>query len=1039
MVIKFKSIELNSFRAYKEAQLFDFETSKGIANLVVIYAPNGFGKTSFFDAVEWGFTGEIKRLTGNPSIKKVYQNEKGYVLKNIHSSRDNAVVKFITSDNQSISLETKKIDGKRKSDYAMGKIADGEELYNTLDKENFVQKNLLTHDQIDIFLRFKSSKEKYEALKSFWDFHQDSETFINIIKAKKDIEKALEALNKDIKNINKDIDRYKPSSNTINHINGLIKTFNDGKSEHKLEIISQDDLSEKIEVYYEVCNKLKAKIENDKENMEKTFNSLVRLKTSFNDYNSIVKIISEQEVKIKEFECKIKTCQELELKLREKETKDEKLKEVKSEIKDYEVIRQNLTSFRETNEKILNFYKEIEIFNNQVIKINQDIIKYQNKSLTEDNQIKLFSLEIQNICKDLEKVQEAIANLHHFSIKRFYEKRIKLIEKVKSLRKEQILILKNKAKRYLELINKNEFDGFSKIESTIVLSVWNKIDRITKEKNNLQIVLEEKKQQQLKLITLSNNISDLVKKGLDIIYSERLSICPLCNNEYKSLDDLISNISKHIEDHQKSDVLQSEIIELEKTIERFTKDLISEKDNFREVINAEVKQINLHIKKYEYKLDCLEIWLSKKKDKSFESQRIISTIQLNISALELINSDNEFDLMNSLTAHQQKLLSNKLPMEFQLKETNAHFEQINIILSNLKSEYNTTNKKINQLNDLINNLKNNEIYKITDELIYKHNLKIESLSELNTLINNSRYKHDQLNNQNLELNKNIFDLQNEVKNMDKSYYSQMRDNSLKEILSQNNFIKDYTTMYTSIIKDNEIKIDKVLERIEEFSAEIQTHNNLFVLINEILNNLDSVKRNSIWLQKYKDLKSRNNEFAKLKSLVDKGEHLAQIGKKHIEDRINHEFNLDTINSLYQRIEPHPEMRRILFELDESLEEEALGLNVYTYDNKLTQKEAPILYFSAAQVNILSLSIFLAGALESECNINTIFMDDPIQHLDSINMLSFIDLLRNITTSLDRQVIISTHDERFFNLVKKKIDPSYFNSKFIKLNSYGSVN
>ena len=80
---------------------------------------------------------------------------------------------------------------------------------------------------------------------------------------------------------------------------------------------------------------------------------------------------------------------------------------------------------------------------------------------------------------------------------------------------------------------------------------------------------------------------------------------------------------------------------------------------------------------------------------------------------------------------------------------------------------------------------------------------------------------------------------------------------------------------------------------------------------------------------------------------------------------------------------------------------------------------PILYLSSAQVNILSLSIFLAKALQNkDVMVNTIFMDDPIQYLDSINVLSFIDLLRSITSDkqLDRQVVISTHDENFFNLL-----------------------
>lgn len=45
--MKFKSIEIEAFRGYNKSQIFDFTVEEEIMNLIVIYAPNGFGKTSF--------------------------------------------------------------------------------------------------------------------------------------------------------------------------------------------------------------------------------------------------------------------------------------------------------------------------------------------------------------------------------------------------------------------------------------------------------------------------------------------------------------------------------------------------------------------------------------------------------------------------------------------------------------------------------------------------------------------------------------------------------------------------------------------------------------------------------------------------------------------------------------------------------------------------------------------------------------------------------------------------------------------------------
>ena len=75
---KIKEIDIKAFRAYKDEQKFDLmhKRSGKVADLVVIYAPNGYGKTSFFDAVEWAVTGSIERLnTGKPTQEEVKKEE----------------------------------------------------------------------------------------------------------------------------------------------------------------------------------------------------------------------------------------------------------------------------------------------------------------------------------------------------------------------------------------------------------------------------------------------------------------------------------------------------------------------------------------------------------------------------------------------------------------------------------------------------------------------------------------------------------------------------------------------------------------------------------------------------------------------------------------------------------------------------------------------------------------------------------------------------------------------------------------------------
>ncbi len=68
----------------------------------------------------------------------------------------------------------------------------------------------------------------------------------------------------------------------------------------------------------------------------------------------------------------------------------------------------------------------------------------------------------------------------------------------------------------------------------------------------------------------------------------------------------------------------------------------------------------------------------------------------------------------------------------------------------------------------------------------------------------------------------------------------------------------------------------------------------------------------------------------------------------------------------------------------------------------------------------------------------IFIDDPIQSMDSINILSTIDLIRSIVFNQKKQIVLSTHDDNFFNLLQKKIPPGKFKAKYIELETFGKV-
>lgn len=114
----------------------------------------------------------------------------------------------------------------------------------------------------------------------------------------------------------------------------------------------------------------------------------------------------------------------------------------------------------------------------------------------------------------------------------------------------------------------------------------------------------------------------------------------------------------------------------------------------------------------------------------------------------------------------------------------------------------------------------------------------------------------------------------------------------------------------------------------------------------------------------------------------------------------------------------------------------MGLNFNATHSTLNAR--PEFLFSSAQLNTFGVSMFLSMALRQNwLKLDTVLLDDPIQNLDDINVLSLIDLIRGLLDlNKGKQVIISTHDERFYHLVKRKF--ADYKLKAYRFESYGQV-
>lgn len=97
-MITLEKIYISNFRAFREKE-FDFEKKA----LILLTAPNGFGKTSLVDAIEWCLTGTIRRLKlcfDDRGDKDIQNLKKGLII-NCNAVSKQACVKLIMYSDES--------------------------------------------------------------------------------------------------------------------------------------------------------------------------------------------------------------------------------------------------------------------------------------------------------------------------------------------------------------------------------------------------------------------------------------------------------------------------------------------------------------------------------------------------------------------------------------------------------------------------------------------------------------------------------------------------------------------------------------------------------------------------------------------------------------------------------------------------------------------------------------------------------------------------------------------------------------------------
>ena len=280
--MRVKKIKLKNFRGYKGCVEFNLvDQDKKPASFVVIYAPNGVGKTSLFDGVEYALKGEVSYLKNTEKISKF----KGPIYHNREKAYEEAYASIFLDNGEEIhrKVHTLKENG-TDTDVVAASGKKAKDIVGLKKDNNQWDNILLPHAKIDSFISASKPEERYiEWFNSTPELNEERKYFERIGKDISVIDKSLIEIKKEIARLENERKKLEKSESNFKNIQKLISAFNK-RSEMILPNITS--LSTDTE-YDELLNEVKKIIRDYNRQLNILKDHLIlynELNTMLNDY-----------------------------------------------------------------------------------------------------------------------------------------------------------------------------------------------------------------------------------------------------------------------------------------------------------------------------------------------------------------------------------------------------------------------------------------------------------------------------------------------------------------------------------------------------------------------------------------------------------------------------------------------------------------------------------------------------------------------------------------------------------------------------------
>jgi exonuclease SbcC len=224
----------------------------------------------------------------------------------------------------------------------------------------------------------------------------------------------------------------------------------------------------------------------------------------------------------------------------------------------------------------------------------------------------------------------------------------------------------------------------------------------------------------------------------------------------------------------------------------------------------------------------------------------------------------------------------------------------------------------------------------------------------------------------------------------------------------------------------------VTERIESITARVTVRR---VALSETLKAIELRQRRSaiekVARQDAASLKDLENAKDKADVVIRDARELSKLAREARTETVRRVFN-DSLNALWRdlflRLAPD-EPFVPAFALPD-VGSTAVEATLETHHRSGSKGGNPRAMLSAGNLNTAALTLFLALHLSVEPSLPWLVIDDPVQSMDEVHVAQFAALLRTLSKSLKRQVIIAVHERPLFEYLALELNPAFPEDRLI---------